>query len=292
MPVKTFQSGIRNHKDDKLTEYALFAGGLNVTRNALNQYDPLRGGFVRVFMTRVPAFLDALCKTDPIFSSKLKKFKHIIEYAHTSVDGMDDITLTTNNMTGGYAGRSVELPNIATDSASDLSIKVYELGGSPVREMLQMWISGMSDINSGLATYHQTLDPNHENYLERKQSNQTAEIVVVNTDSSGLDVENVALFANVFPKSIPFSHFNYESGTHSLAEININFAATRYMSPLINDLGKTLLTKYNILMNSLNFHHGYASEDDVYKSNGSYYDINSGKLIEKAKEQSNTIIHT
>ena len=42
----TFQTNIHNHNMENITDYALFLGGLNVTRDSLLQYDPLKTGLV------------------------------------------------------------------------------------------------------------------------------------------------------------------------------------------------------------------------------------------------------
>ena len=68
--IKTFQANIHEHSNDDITKYALFLGGLNVTRDALLQYDPLTTGFGRIFMIRKPIFLDN------VMLNALKKLKH------------------------------------------------------------------------------------------------------------------------------------------------------------------------------------------------------------------------
>ena len=140
--IKTFQANIHEHSNDDITKYALFLGGLNVTRDALLQYDPLTTGFGRIFMIRKPIFLDN------VMPNALNKFKHMLEYANTGVSGGNNISMQFNSMQGGYANRSMEIPNVATDDTNELTIKTYELSGSLMRTVIQMWISGYSDLNS------------------------------------------------------------------------------------------------------------------------------------------------
>lgn len=286
--ANTFQTNIHNHNMENITEYALFLGGLNVTRDSLLQYDPLKTGFGRVFMIRTPIFVANK------IPDKMRKFKHVLEYANTEIGGNDNIDLTTNDMTGGYSGKKVTIPNIATDGANDFNIKVYEFSGSLMREVIQYWINGISDIQSGLSHYYCDGTPNDVNYgLPICQANQSAEFIYVATDQSGKEVEYAALFANCVPTSIQLEQFNYTAGEHNLVEMNINFTASRYMSPQINEKAKQLLVKHNALMNSLNFNSGYTN-DDLYPAgdNGTYYDLNDGKLKKKSAQQKNTFIVT
>lgn len=270
----TFQSGIHEHISDNLTNYALFLGGLNVTHKALQQYDPLRTGFGRIFMIRKPLFLDTLDGMDV----KLKKFKHILEYGNTGVSGNNNISMQFNTMQGGYTNRSMEIPNIATDDSNELVIKTFEFSGSPMREVIQMWMNGVSDFQSGYAHYYGS-------NLPVSQANHTAEFIYVVTDPSGRKVEYAALFANCFPKEVKLDQFNYDAGNHELVQMDIAFTATRYMSPQINYKAMQLIDKYNVLVNSLNFNSGF-SEDEIGGMPGSYYNSSTGEITQKTDRDS------
>ena len=283
----TFQSNIHTHDMQNITDYAFFLGGLNVTRDALLQYDPLKTGFGRVFMIRKPIFVDNK------IPDKMKKFKHILEYANNGVGGNNNISVQFNDMSGGYAGRKMEIPNIAQDDANEFTIKTYEFSGSLMREVIMYWISGVSDIQTGLSTYHCDGTANDVNYnLPICQANQTAEFIYVVTDQSGKEIEYACLWANCFPKEIKLDHFNYDAGQHELVPMDISFTGTRYISPQINQKAKQLLVRYNALMNSLNFNSGFSDVDLNKMGTGSYYDITTGKLVAKSSSQSDTFIMT
>ena len=228
MSANTFQTNIHTHDMANITDYALFLGGLNVTRDSLLQYDPLKTGFGRIFMIRKPIFVDNK------IPDKMRKFKHVLEYANTGVAGNNNIQVQFNQLGGGYTNKQMDIPNIAQDDANELTIKTYEFSGSLMREVIQYWISGASDIQSGISTYHCDGTPSDPNYgLPICQANQTAEFIYVVTDQSGKNVEYAALFANCFPKEIKLDHFNYDAGQHELVPLEIAFTCSRYMSPQI-----------------------------------------------------------
>lgn len=285
--ANTFQSNIHTHNMENITDYALFLGGLNVTRDALLQYDPLKTGFGRIFMIRTPVFVNAK------IPEKMKKFKHVLEYGNTGISGNNNISMQFNDFQGGYTNKKMEIPNIATDDTSELTIKTYEFSGSLMREVIQYWINGVADIQSGFSTYYwDGTKDDPVNNIPICQANQTAEFIYVVTDQSGRNVEYAALFANCFPKEIKFDHFNYDSGQHELVPMDISFTCTRYMSPQINAKAAQLLTKYNILMNSLNFNSGYTDSQLYATDNGSYYNVDTGKLTAKNSSQKNVFIAT
>lgn len=279
--AKTFQTGANQYTDNGILDYSLFLGGLNVTRDALQQYDPLRTGFGRIFMIRQPAFM---INTKYGIPAKMRRFKHVLEYANTGVSGNNNIQVTFTELSGGYTGRKMEMPNIATDDTNELVIKTYEFSGSLMREVIQYWINGVSDLQSGFAHYYGAAtipDKNGKIEVPYRQANHTAEFIYVVTDPTGTKVEYACLFANCFPKEVKLDHFNYEAGQHDLVQIDISFTCTRYMSPQINAKATQLLKRYNILMNSLNFNSGFTTDDVKNLTDATYYlggDSGDGKL--------------
>lgn len=276
MSKLTFQSSARDSSQNQIEKYALFLGGLNVTRNALEQYDPLRTGFGRIFMIRSPKFLASI--QDNEIKNKLRRFKHILEYANTGVSGNNNISMNFNSMQGGYTNRQMEIPNIATDDSNELTIKTYEFSGSPVREIIQLWMNGVADFQSGYAHYYGV-------NLDVMQSNHTAEFIYVVTDPSGKYVEYAALFANCFPKEVKLDHFNYDAGTHDLVQMDVSFTCTRYMSPAINQKATELIRKYGVLVNSLGFNPDLngSNKPDMIEGGGTSYNRRNGKLESNGK---------
>lgn len=281
MAVNTIQSGIKQHENSSIVNYALFMGGTNVVHDVLACYDPLTTGYGRLFMVRKPEFLVSTMGT------KIKKFKHILEYGNTEVSGLNDVTVNFNQIQGGYTGKSFEIPSYATDDTTSFTVKVYEFSGSPVREVLHSWINGTSDLLTGLTTYNGATSS-----LDRIQANQTAEFIYVNTDRTGLKVEYACLLANCFPRGINTSAFNYTAGEHNLVESNIEFACTKYESIQINKIAARLISKYRVLANSLNFYSGYKKStvaEAVGYADGRGYDVKTGKLKSPVSAYSNTV---
>lgn len=266
----TIQQNIKSHTDTNLTKYALFLGGLDVTHDVLSSYDPFIGGKARLFMTRIPTF--TMDKTNGI-PDKMRKFKHILEYANTGVSGINDVDVNSETMTGGFVGREFAIPTIAKNNTNTFTVSTYEFSGRPMGEVLHWWVSGVMDLQSGFATYH-GVD------LEVKQSNHTAEFYYGVTDRTGKSsgVEFACMFANCFPTSIKMDHLNYRAGEASIADMDISFSCTMYEGPQINAIFKQLLDKYQILMDSLDFCPKFSMNED--SGVASAYSSTTGKLEE------------
>ena len=281
--MKTIQSNIKSSSStDSITDYALFMGGTNVTHDVLYNYDPLKTGYGRLFMIRKPVFLDQ------VIPNKLKKFKHILEYGNTAVSGINDIQVQFNQISGGYTGKSFEIPSFASDDTNAFQVRVYEFSGSPIREVLHTWINGTTDLLTGLSTYYGI-----DERIGRLQANQTAEFIYVATDNTGKNVEYACMFANCFPKNINMDAFNYTAGEHNLVETTIEFTCTKYDGIQINQIAQALINKYRLLANSLNFYSGI-DVNDIESQMGRRafgYDVATGKMsVAKANVSTEALI--
>lgn len=257
--VKTLQSNIKCHETD-MRGYSLFLGGLNVKNAALEQYDVLKTGKGRIFFTKMPLFMNRL------MPNATKNFKHVLEYGFMNITGIQDLEMQFDSITGGYAGRTFEIPTLVQDQTNEITITVLEFAGSPMREYLEMWMTGVADPNSGLTHYHglaipqPILDSNGEPTgrfdtpeLNVSQANHTAEAFYVVTDVTGCNIEFACMLCNMFPRVSRRSHFDSTSGESAHVELEIGFTCTMYTSPDINAVSQLLLNKYRVLHNYLDF---------------------------------------
>ena len=263
---KTLQSNIKNNSTD-MTGYSLFLGGLNVKRAALEQYNVLKTGKARLFLTKMPKFMDA------IMPNATKNFKHVMEYGFMNVDGIQDLTMEFDQITGGYAGRSFEIPTILKDDTQEITVKILEFSGSPMREYIEMWLTGVSDPNSGLTHYHGKAIPYKDNNawvtdIEVSQANHTMEAFYVVTDQTGFNIEFACMLCNMFPKGIARNQFNYASGEAPHVELDLAFTCTMYTSPDINAVAQLLLDKYRVLYNFLDFKSDTADYSNEVQTDG------------------------
>lgn len=263
MDIKTIQSNIKQYNGADMNKYSLFLGGLNVTHRALAQYDPLKTGYARIFFTKMPPFMKAL------MPERTKQIRHLMEYGFTGVDGIQNTSMDFETIMGGYSGRGFEVPVVAKDDTNSLTVKLYEFAGSPVREFMSTWISGIADPYTGYGRYHGLVDPAECKALgvqvpfRYAQHNHSAEAIFLQTDPTGLttNIEYCCLITNMVPKLAKVDHFNYDSGQHQIVQVDVEFTATKYESPQINEIGKALLKRYPVIKDSLYFHSGYTTAD-------------------------------
>lgn len=253
--VQTLQSNIKKYNSDFITNYSLFLGGLNATQKALEQYDPLKTGYARIFFIKMPVFMNT------IMPAETKRFRHLLEYGFTRIDGLGNTTLNTEEITGGYAGRKFDVGTTAQDDTGSITLSLYEFAGSPVREYLDMWISGIADPYTGLGHYHGAMDMDPS--IKYSQANHVAEAIYVVTDPTGRSngIEYACLLSNMMPKQVKHDQFNYESGQHAIVTMDCEFSAVKYQSPQINTIAKALIDKFQIMRDYLDFESQYTQSD-------------------------------
>jgi len=253
--TQTLQSNIKKYNSDFITNYSLFLGGLNATQKSLEQYDPLKTGYSRIFFIKMPVFMEK------IMPAETKRFRHLMEYGFTRIDGLGNTTLETEQVMGGYAGRQFDVGTVAKDDTNTVTLSMYEFAGSPVREYLDMWMSGISDPYTGLGHYHGAMDVDPS--IKYSQANHVAEAIYVATDPTGRSsgIEYACLLSNMVPKTVKYDQFNYESGQHQLVTVDCDFTAVKYQSPQINAIAKALIDKFQVMRDYLDFDSKYTQAD-------------------------------
>jgi hypothetical protein len=253
MVLKTIQTGAKRNTKS-FENFSYWLGGVDVTDQNLDQFNPYIQGVSRIFMYKVPAFMKVL---DPDMT---RRFKTIVETGATSISGIGNLSSDFVEFQGGFAGQRFNNISSVTDDTDTLTIQVYELSGSPIREFLDTWMTGVRDPRSGIAHYHgavktdigNTSGGSGETVLYGERSH-TAEFVYTTMDPTGLDLEYSCLWAHCFPTTVDKSHLNYETGNRANVQMNIEFRTTKYESPAINDVGNYFLLNSKVEYNYLEF---------------------------------------
>ena len=224
--------------------FSYFLGGIDVTHQNLDQFTPYIRGVSRIFLHKPPLFMLAQ------YPELTKVFKTYIETGYKSIDGIGDISVDFTQFEGGFNGQQYSTPQLARDDTESVTISVYELSGSPVREYLDTWVTGVRDIRSGIAHYHGAIENGSVKYGE---INHTAEFIYTTYDPTGLTPEYCCMFAHCFPRRVPKAHLNYEAGNRDNVQMDLEFATTKYESPAINDIGIWYTMNSKVKWNYLDF---------------------------------------
>ena len=247
--------------------FSYFLGGIDVTHQNLDQFTPYIRGISRIFLHKPPLFMLSE------YPDRTKVFKTYLETGYRSVDGIGDIDVSFTEFEGGFSGQRFSTPQLAQDQTDTITISVYELTGSPIREYIDTWVTGVRDPRSGIAHYHGAIESGKIKYGE---INHTAEFIYVTYDPTGLTPEYCCMFAHCFPKNVPKSHLNYETGNRDNAPMDLQFSTTKYESPAINDIGIWYTLNSKVKWNYLDFDPEQTNKGYMGASSGNVYSYSYG----------------
>ena len=255
--TKYMKNSIKNFK-----EFSYFLGGIDVTHQNLDQFTPYIRGVSRIFLHKPPLFMAKLSQ------DKTDNFKTFIEAGYSSVSGIADVSVDFTDFTGGFAGQTFNVVQSARDETNNVTISVYELTGSPIREYIDTWVTGVRDPRSGIAHYHGLIEKYFKDSTQGipyGEINHTAEFIYTTYDPTGLYLEYSCMFAHCFPTRVPKDHLNYESGSRDNAPMDLEFNCTKYESPAINDIGIWYSQNSKVNWNYLEFTPEFVSDNGTQK---------------------------
>lgn len=292
----TIQTGIKSNGKN-YENFCYWLNGVDVTDQNLDQFTPYIQGVSRLFLYKAPPFLMDILPT------KTKNFKSLIETGYTRIDGIQDTNVETVDFEGGFGGQKFRNVSLASNDTDTITVSLYEQSGSPIREYIDAWVTGMRDIRSGIAHYHGGLATNE--YSER---NHTAEFIYCTLDPTGRHIEYACMFAHAFPLKVPKAHLNYETRNRGNVLMDLEFAVQMYESPAINAIANYLVAnskvEYNYLRFTPNLSPGsivntYSTNNSIgVDKNGNYIDspfINNAKASNNygsSLDQLNSIVAT
>ena len=266
----TIQSNIKSNTKS-FDKFGYFLGGIDVTHQNLDMFTPYIRGVSRIFLHKPPAFMQER------FPDMTRRFKTYLETGYTSLDGLSDISVDFTDFEGGFAGQRYSTVSLARDETENITIQLYELTGSPIREYLDTWITGTRDPRSGIAHYHGVIAEKGADYYSEK--NHTAEMFYVNLDPTAINIEYCCMFAHMFPTRVPKAHLNYEKGNRDNALLDCEFRTTKYESPAINNIGAWYIANSNVNYNYLDFDPNVTVKGAGFNSGYTYdYGTGSGEM--------------
>lgn len=234
-------------------QFSYFIAGIDVTQQNLDQMTPYIPGISRIFMHRTPLFMEVA------FKDLTANFKSLVETGAKSVTGISDISVDFTPIEGGFNAQSFQNISKTNDESTQLGFTVYEQTGSPVREFIETWVTGVRDPRSGVAHYHGAVETPMNKFdgkgtvIPYGEKNHTAEFIYYTLDPTAHFLEYSCMWAHCMPTTVPKDHYNFQSGQRDAIEMNLTFAGEKYESRYINDIAINYIIKDQLEYNYLNF---------------------------------------
>ena len=199
-------------------------------------FTPIETGYAFIFWVKLPGWF----KED----DDLQYFEAMTQKNFDSFQGLTDMELETATHQMGFNGNEFNVATVIRKSNTDFTIRHKEYMGSPIRKMYQKWITYISDPRTGIALYPRVF----EDY-PYDAKNHTAQLLYVMTrpdvyNTGKNTVEFAALYSNVFPRTIPLSHYAFEKGAQDSPTIEINFNGVIEIGPDVEEYANYVLEAF------------------------------------------------
>jgi len=235
----TTQQGFRGYGESNPGDN-LFQGMWKLGHDNLPEFEPFLTGYAFMIWTHLPLFCDEGWKN---------RFRIFTERDIRSFSGHSDLTLEFEEVTQGFGGNALPYATNMKKDETSFTMRFYEKAGSPIRNMLNYWLTGIRDPETGLATYHGKIEDGTFQYTAK---NHVGELIYIVTDPSGgvnkdgSGIEYAEYWTNVIPTKIPRSHLDMEKNSHALVDIDVEFRGNWHYGQKVNELAVKAMEQYAI----------------------------------------------
>jgi len=244
-------------KPRDLTKYTLMRGVTDFGN--LNQYNLYETGYSFLTIVSVPKYLETLAAQDSNFAVLFQNYLHILEYEFRGLDGIEDITSDSIELTNGISQLNV-ISKVNQQSASQVSMRYFEKSGSVLTRVHETFLKGIKDPRTQFKHYYGLIESGK---LEPGYENEVFSFLYGVTDNTGLELEKSYLLLSAQPTKAETSMYVSEKGEISTKEVTCEFNCFPITGDTIDQKAKAYLDYLNtvIVKNSNNF--GYTGIDKI-----------------------------
>ena len=198
-------------------------------------YDPLITGYSIIIFTRFPSWVKSVFPDAPI----------LLQKNFAGFDGNNDFEIGTADVQEGFSQNAYQMVQNIGAKSNNFSLKHLEMSGSLIGQIYTLWVTGMRDPDTGIATYPQRFGLDYAAY------NHTAELMYISLrpDANNIErpiVEFASYWTACFPKKVPISHFNYTKASQTAPiEIDMPWSGVQHIGPGVDQAAYTLLKTYD-----------------------------------------------
>lgn len=253
--VRYHQTGMfKGTKTPKsLTKYNLYRGITDF--GALEQFNIYQGGRSFLKILQYPEFLRILAMKNSTYKDIIDNALHIIEFEFKGLDGLEDITTNTMEISDGINSINV-INQVREQSAAQVSMRYVEKSGSPLTKFTELYLQGIFDTRSSFKHYHGLIESGD---IDDGYENEIFTLLYWVTDPTGLNIEQAYLLLGAQLTSSDKSIYNTQKGDYSEKETTLTFNCFPARSPKINELALSMLQSMAIVKNQADMNYSYSS---------------------------------
>ena len=255
-------------KPRNLTQYKLMRGVTDFGN--LNQFNLYESGYSFLIVCQVPKFMEVLGSENSDFQDLLDNYTHILEYEFRGLDGLENITSDTLEITDGISTLNM-ISKVTEQSASTISMRFFEKSGSAITKFHEAFLHGIKDPKTQIKRYHGLIDSGK---LEDGYENEIFTFLYFVTDNTATQIEKAYLLLSAQPTTAETSIYNSEKGAIENKEISVEFNCYPVKGEKIYQKAKQMLDWMNnsenpdkLIVDSNNFEYSGIEKINVPKTN-------------------------
>ena len=207
----------------------LWHGVPQLTTEQLSMFEAAYIGHTFIFVINVPKFMTTGYYAGKNMHFAMQNLKAVIERASTGFSGAQNIVAGSQDQDDGNGKKITHITNV-TKEQGNISIRLHEFAGLPVKNAIELWLTGIYDYKSQRGNYHGNLGIPGGWCLQ----NHSMSILVVQVTPDWTSIQDAAYYFNMVPTEVPFQHFEWTKGEQTIVEdYDIEFFANEERSPAI-----------------------------------------------------------
>jgi len=207
----------------------------------LKEYNLFESGYSFLVVAATPVFLEKLAVVNSGYNTLLNNYVHILENEFRGLNGLEDITVDTIELTNGISNLNI-ISKVTEQSASTVSMRFFEKAATPITRLHELYLKGLKDPRTQIKTYHGLID---DGTLEPGYENEVFTMLYFVTDNSVTKIERAYLLLNCQPTKAETSIFESEKGTIEVKEVTAEFNCFPVVSDDVNAKAKAYLDYMN-----------------------------------------------
>jgi hypothetical protein len=228
MPLKPNINFLRVYDNNIANQANFFKGAPNFQTL---EFDPLITGYAFIVWTKLPSWVE----------QEYPGFKNMTQKNFRAFSGLTDMELDVSAYQYGFAGNEYQVAANLQKQNTQFTLTHAEFSGSPIKNMYQLWVTGIRDPETGIATYPKQYG------MDYAAKNHTGELMYIVTrpdanNTGHKNIEFAAYYTNVLPTKLPLGHLNFELGTHEAQNLEIDFRGNLHLGPQVDSYASSLLS--------------------------------------------------
>lgn len=218
-----------------LSKFTLMRGVTDYAN--LEAYNLYETSYSFLVLIQVPEFMKELCKQNDEYRKMFDTYCHILEYDFRGLNGIDNITAETGELTNGIS--NVEIINKVTmQAASTFTMRYFERHGSVITRTHELFLRGIKDPRTQVKHYNGLIPAG---IMEPGYEKEVFSFLYLVTDNTLMNLEKCVYVVAAQPTNSQWDIYNSEKGSIEFRELDVEFRGYPIVGRKINEKGKEIL---------------------------------------------------